>query len=130
MFKNFADFVALHYLLSIRDDSKYWQENTKRSILDQAVDSNIFDSQFRSLFFSKSISGNIKDNGGINYISIGMNYPVFDKVFFDVAKKHFKIDLENTYKNDFNSMELNRKKWINNAESSETLYEYLKNKYY
>jgi tryptophan halogenase len=125
IYNNFAEFVALHYALSIRNDSEYWK-NIKNKMfypemtdLEPTTSVGFFDLQNRKMF-----DGNYNPQAGISYVSIGMNYPVYDRVdqamFF-----HNEID-EKYIKSIINNFEKNKVKWENAASKKPFLSEYLK----
>jgi hypothetical protein len=77
IYNNFAEFVALHYALSIRDDTEYWRKNRER-----VYDSNLRDTRsgFNDLYLRKTDSNAHYGRGGIVSIANGMNYKVFSEV--------------------------------------------------
>jgi len=68
MFQGFSEFVALHYVLSHRDDTEYW-----RSIRDQnwLVEEN---KEMLKLARAKGFDHNFGSGGGIHAIATGMHY--------------------------------------------------------
>ena len=120
MWKGFADFVALHYGLSTRDDTEYWKANLKRSHFSENVDL-FHESLIRSMFNSHS-SPNLID--GINWICVGMNHFFYDKIQYD--KSQMSPEKKNKYKQIFNGFESKKNKWNDAATSALSLYEYQK----
>lgn len=127
MFQNFAEFVALHYALSNRNDSAYWIANGERvydkTMPDLAPTSSVgfFDFQDRKMF-----TGQLDLNYGITFISTGMNRHIIDRI--DVIKRQFhsKTDFRKRFFDSFTKMEMRKKRWKELAEKEPTLYQYLR----
>ena len=77
IYNNFAEFVALHYALSIRDDTAYWRANRDR-VYDNDLRHTI--SGFNDLYLRKTDGNAHYGNGGINCIANGMNYNVYSEI--------------------------------------------------
>jgi flavin-dependent dehydrogenase len=124
LFDNFAEFVAMHYALSLRNDTKYWQDISNKvfdqSMVDLEPTSKVgfFDLQNRKMF-----SHIPENNFGITYISVGMNYPFYDRVdqSYYKNKKDLKEYLDNV-KNIFNNKKI---EWNKNSKECLSLYQYL-----
>ena len=88
-YNNFAEFVALHYALSIRDDTKYWRKNRNK-----VFDSDIRNSTggFNDLYIRKTQNLKHYGNGGIVCIANGMNYNVYTAI--DVSKQELGINID------------------------------------
>ena len=82
IYNNFAEFVALHYALSIRDDTDYWRKNRAR-----VYDHNLKDTKsgFNDLYLRKTDGHAHYGRGGIVSIAHGMNYNVFTEI--DVSRR-------------------------------------------
>jgi len=78
-FNNFAEFVALHYALSIRDDTEYWRAVSNKTFCQDMIDqvctkrSGFNDLADKKMFHLKHFGP-----GGINCIATGMNYGMLD----------------------------------------------------
>jgi flavin-dependent dehydrogenase len=86
LFQNFAEFVALHYSLSARDDTPYWKANNDR-VYDKTLNSltattavGFRDFANRTMFEQL----NIRPEWGICWISTGMNHLTLDSYSVDV----------------------------------------------
>ena len=88
IYHNFAEFVALHYALSIRDDTAYWRKNRAR-----VYDHNLKDSKsgFNDLYLRKTDGHAHYGRGGIVSIAHGMNYNVFTEV--DVLRRQLGTNI-------------------------------------
>ena len=119
-FDRFTDFVASHYALSSRDDTKYWKDVTSREFLKYAKSDDLnkdlsvrYDVQVKNDYY-------ISDNGP-HFISTGMNF--YSKTFFNILGCPFDrqiINGENLVRDEI------VKKWNNIAKMQTKLYQYLK----
>ena len=76
MFRNFAEFVAMHYSLSHRDDTKYWQDIQEREYSSDLVNvkpslNNGFIKAASDKFNEYNFTSGI--HGGFHCVSMGMN---------------------------------------------------------
>jgi len=130
IFRNFAEFVALHYALSIRNDTNYWQANNDRVYspgLDRVVPQPFFG--FYDLAHRKMITGNVPLDAGITRIAAGMNYPILDAVTIAYEQIRKETPYAEKFAKSFETFEKKKAWWKKSAESELTLYEYLKRMY-
>ena len=126
----FAEFVALHYALSVRTDTPYWQDIQKRHYpIEEKV--KRIDSDFQSIHRQRLIDYHYPSGAGINCIGTGMNWYAADIVSlkyglcidnFDLLKFEWKPYIE----------QLNERKeeWKKLVEDCPSLLEYLKEHIY
>jgi flavin-dependent dehydrogenase len=138
LFKDLAEFIAMHYALSIRDDSQYWKDISTRIYSpelhqgDAYPFSNAAPASFGATFldfeFRKMLGRLTPPENGITYISVGMNHPVFNKV--DQLHNTNNRDLT-PYINEL-KFRFNQKKiqWQEAAKNCPSLYTYLKDNVY
>lgn len=125
IFRNFSEFVALHYALSIRTDTKYWQDINKKVFCKEMINlepvnpAGFFDTQNRKMFIN-----NVDPSWGITYISVGMNYPFFDRV--DQRLNTFGRDIQKYIDSNVERYNTKKFQWQKAAENAPTLYTYLK----
>ena len=116
MMKNFSEFVFLHYVLSRRDDTPYWNDLTN----------NIELSDHHVAMFSnmlKEDSGLLKSMSGTTYVGIGMNYYLVSRKNYDdsiVDEQLKRLDM-------YNNLLIEDAEMINKLP---TTYEFLKEKIY
>lgn len=125
MFDSFAEFVALHYILTSREDTQYWRDwhNKKVDIKDNNVNS-----MFYELANVRRFDTTHNSNSLIHCISTGMryyNYTAEWTIPGAMGPTIYELKLDEFKEN---TDEL-KKKWEAAAEGSETLYKYLKRKY-
>lgn len=131
-FDNLVEFIQLHYALSIRKDTKYWEDNLKRSYdLNNYEKSNAdYSSHIFNLKNAKSENKNPSTLGAMAWISVGMNYFVFDKFDFDMEQSKTLLDYEKVFSNSFKSMDDRKKRWEEVAINSPSMNEYLRDTFY
>jgi hypothetical protein len=129
MWRNFAQFVALHYALSIRNDTEYWRANANRvyspgmPTLKPETAIGFYKLQGAKMFDYAHDS----DIAGINWISVGMNYFVADKTSIELRQASQREDFRITYAQIFRMWEENKARWYECSKNAPSLCEYLKN---
>ena len=130
IFRNWAEFVALHYALSIRNDTPYWRDNMDR-VYDKDVN-DILPTEyygFRTAINNKIIDNRFPQNSGISCIATGMNwFPMSDNTL-RYANKEKEYDYT-PYLESIKALDKRKKEWNDVVKDSPTLYEYLKKEIY
>lgn len=129
IFNNFAEFVALHYALSKRTDTQYWQDIKDKSFSPEMVSmiptTNIgfFDLQNQKMFEKP-----IMPMAGITYVATGMNYPLYDSIDLNITScgEDVKPYVDRLVEKFARKKQL----WKMYAENEKTLYQYLKDNIY
>lgn len=131
-FDNLVEFIQIHYSLSIRSDTEYWKDNLKRSYnLDEYVVNNSgWTSYILNLKNAKGFDKTPRDLGPSAWISVGMNYLVFDKIHFDIEERSTLRNYKKDYQQFFEAMDARKERWKNVAINSVSMSEYLKNTFY
>ena len=131
MFNNFAQFVSLHYKLSVRQDTPYWKDVTTRSIGTKEIVHQTLDrDDFTHLINRKHDLHEYEKNTGITCIANGMNYPVlsYNNLMFN---EYYKGD---DYLGDIDCLiefwEKMKKEWSEKAEKEMNLIDFLQKEYY
>jgi flavin-dependent dehydrogenase len=112
-FDEFADFVAVHYTFTQREDTPYWRDNFNRSY--ELVGSSNFD-KYGLTAFSRELykfSSYSNLNSGFHYVASGMNVSAYTDIHFGI-----------------NDMNINNSKWEDTVEKLPTLFEYLSSHVY
>ena len=134
IFRNFAEFVGLHYALSNRNDTKYWQDINNKSwskdmidVTNTAYHGFVQASNKRSFYFDNGDNA----NGGIHLIAAGMHWSPTEMNNILWLNEDFD---EETYKNLWtpyiDRLDERKKMWSEKYKNSPTLYNYLKEKIY
>jgi len=129
MFRSFAEFISLHYALSIRDDTNYWKENSQREYLKFIVPNQLIGG-FNTLSQSKMYDYSLPDTSGINWVAAGMNYFVFDDITEKIFQTQDLTDHKIKYDQMFKEFERRKSRWEEAANQEQTLYDFLKTNYY
>ena len=125
-FKNFADFVALHYTLSHRDDTEYWKAIQKKSYLKGAWPDYNHGGAWGRLAGARLHEHNFKTCGGIHCISTGMHYSPTEMT---EAKWQFLTDetlLQRQWEPWISKMNKRKGIWKHAADQAENTYDFLK----
>lgn len=125
MFNVLAEFIGLHYSLSLRDDSQYWIDARSRSYLDVLRQENSM-SDIYDLFSARAGNIALNDIAGIQYIATGMEYLPFDMVSQRKSEIQDDMNYAEFFSPYFKNLEENKRRWKKVADSSPTLYAWLK----
>ena len=132
MWRNFAEFVALHYALSIRDDTEYWKSNANRTWapgmhkLLPNTSVGFYQLQ-QSKMFDSHVANEI---AGINWISVGMNYFILDKISATIRQNFDNKNYKLEYDPVFSMLEERKARWLEMASNQPTLFDYLSKNIY
>lgn len=128
-FRSFAEFVAMHYTLSQRDDTQYWKDATsRRAPLNSEV--GVYKSfGFDNAVYHRDVSSSFDNRmGGVVLIATGLNYFPIDLA--TIKRTEFKLSTSFNFINDtFEVWEANKQHWQKVAENCQSLYSYLEEKY-
>jgi hypothetical protein len=125
--RNFAQFIALHYALSVRNDTEYWKYITNLNYDPGMVELKPSTSiGFNDLTHRKMFSETPDPAAGITYVSAGMNYFMLDQVGQKWHEGHDHIDYSSMLAPVFTMFDDRKNKWNKFAEKELSLYQYLK----
>jgi len=127
MFNNLAEFVAMHYAMSVRDDTNYWQHISKKTFSPEMVKQEpTVRKGFHDMSIKKMFNRPHDEVGGIHCIATGMNQFTMNRLNLLYAKNTANYDI----KFHIDRFIVNRKqlqnKWQKVADAAPTLYQYLK----
>ena len=140
-FRIFAEFVALHYALSHRDDTPYWIANGKREYCKDLISQTHipYSSVNEMTGFVHAVEsrytnynyGYGNDVGGAHCIFTGMNYFATDKM--SIISNHHPVpsesDIDNFCQNATDRLDLKKFIWKDAVKSAPLLIDYLEDKY-
>ena len=130
-FLDFAEFVAMHYALSRRDDTKYWQDVTNRSFQPNVPDlTPSRTTTFESLAESMFNLNKYEQRGGLHFIATGLNYFPVDKATIEEWELYYSQDYYQLCQQTFQNWKAMREEWQKEADLSSTMYDYLSNNIY
>jgi tryptophan halogenase len=135
LFDGFAKFVALHYALSHRDDTPYWQALLKKNYVDKQ--GNSYFASGDKVDYFKDINWRYMDvwhhplgQGGNTYIATGLHLDmVNDYRYLNITKEHNR-DFKKEISELSNYWEQRKSKWAMNAKEAPTMRQYLQDKFY
>ena len=131
LFRDFAEFVAMHYAFSQRTDTKYWQNNfnkewtsdiinLKRPLLNGMVEAAIH----------RDDSYHFPHNGGLHTIAAGMNWSPTDLETIMYTNQLNRSELELQYKEIIDRIDMRKTDWDNIVQHLPSLYKFLKDNIY
>lgn len=133
LFKDLAEFIAMHYAFSIRDDTPYW-----RAISEMTFSADLgcgdaypfakgapasFGATFLDFQFRKMLSRLTPPENGVTYISVGMNQSVFNRV--DQQHAINGRDIKPYIDSLVRTFDFKKAGWAKAASDAPTLYKYL-----
>jgi len=131
MYNNFAEFVALHYALSIRDDTEYWQVISNKTFCPDMIKLvPVLSKGFHDLANRKMFYFNHTTTGGIHCVATGMHFFVMTALNIDHANHVLGADVKSHVDNFVHRRAILQNTWRCAAESAPTLYQYLKENVY
>ena len=119
-FKEFAEFVALHYILSHRNDTEYWKHIQEKSQLREENRAMLRLAESRAIPHTFSNIG-----GGIHTIATGMHYSpteLSEIMWLDFKDKEM---LGKEWASIIEFLNKNKNKWEHAAKKYEKTYDYL-----
>ena len=133
IFRGFAEFVALHYALSNRNDTKYWQDNNNKTWSNDLIElkkssiNGFVDAVNRRNFNYNHFDG----QGGLHAIAAGMHWsPTEMNNILWLNDNDTKEDFEKKWTPFIESLDNRKKEWKEKYKDSKTLYKYLSKKVY
>lgn len=136
-FDGFAKFVANHYSLSHREDSKYWTNIKNKNFTDDTEDpyikyqgktANFYDMAWRYMINWSHPYNNGVD--GIPYIATGMNMFMTNRHRVLAIESFDNRDLKKELQNEINFWNKNKEKWKRESEKSKSLFNFIEEKFY
>ena len=133
-FRTFAEFVAMHYALSHRDDTLYWKEiNEKQFDKTMNIDNVKFITGFTHLIADRMIQNTYNLNDGISCIATGFNYfPTYieDVLSFECEPKYELDKTKENISGMIGHLEVQKQEWNNAIRDEKSLFQYLKENIY
>jgi hypothetical protein len=129
LFRNFAEFVGLHYALSNRDDTEYWKANNKKTWEEKLINLEPnFNVGFMAAAFDRDRNYRFNETDGIHCIAAGMNWSPADLLtssYFGHINENNIEDYKKQWIPYFEKFESKKKKWNNIVKNKPSLYEFL-----
>ena len=137
-FNLFADFVTLHYALSIREDTEYWKNATGRSYYPDIINSGYsiastpIDLIARKFYLFKWGSRNEYGGpaSGLSCVATGLNYPIISATEIYTNQISLGYDVKSKIEYFSQIWNTNKERWASLAKDLPTVYEHLSNTLY
>jgi len=128
MFDGFAAFVAMHYSLSNREDTPYWQDVQRRQWSQKwpVKEGNAFEDSFR-----RKRDGRWELSEGLQCIAPGMRWFVHD--FHRIAQENCNSDkrhYHNSWDEVTTRLDSRRRDWEEQASKLKSTYEFLRDEFF
>jgi tryptophan halogenase len=136
LFDNFAKFVVLHYALSHRDDTAYWQAIQDKSFTDRLGDPYTQTVTRVDTFYNiawrymEEWAHTVDKNSGIPYIATGMHLLMMNSSRVQSIEYDHNLNLDSQITAIDHVWTANKDKWNNAAKHCPTLESYLQTKFY
>ena len=131
LFDNFSQFVAMHYALSQRTDTKYWKENFNKEWSRHLID---LKRDLTEGFVTNAITKNslfqFEKSEGLHCIAAGMNWPPTDLESMLYLNKINKKEWIRAFKPCIDNLNKQKKLWDKSVKSSPSFYSFMKEHIY
>jgi hypothetical protein len=131
LFRNFAEFVALHYALSHRDDTEYWKANLNKNWEEKLI--NLNPTSIRGFVHAvdqRAHNFHFSERAGINCIAAGMHWSPTDLTSIlhinNLKIEDHREDVEPFIKR----LDERKKQWKSIVKNKPSLYKFLKTNIY
>lgn len=130
-FREFKEFVALHYALSHRDDTEYWKDNLNRDYSEKFSNDALLPSiqGFTSAAHQLFREHKFRQDNGFHCIATGMHWFPTDMHSLNYDNCVQNYDIEGKFLPSFFLMEKRKEEWNRLASGGINHYEFLKGKY-
>jgi hypothetical protein len=132
LFKNFAEFVAIHYALSNRNDTEYWRNNLNKNWCENLI--NLKPTHLNGLFSAAAMRSHdyhYQPASGLHCIAAGMHWPPTDLTTAMFLNNNQNYD---EYKKEWEPyiQQLNTRKkvWNDLIKNEPSLFQFLKDNIY
>jgi len=132
LFRNFAEFVALHYALSHRNDTEYWKNNFEKNWEEKLI--NLKPSHINGLMAAanhRAHDYHYPINGGLQCIAGGMNWSPID---LTTAMRYDNVQTINEYEQIWipyiKQIDERKKMWNEIVKDKPSLFEFLRDNIY
>ena len=106
MFKNFSEFVGLHYALSHRDDTEYWKNCLNKNWEPALINlKNVGHIGFKDAVERRTYDYRFEDKGGLQAISAGMHWSPTDKLSLINEGRFHEKNLEKEFQECINNLD-------------------------
>lgn len=130
-FKNFAEFVALHYAFTVREDSEYWRYQKNKQWSSSIINlKNDYQNGLLQSVRGKFIDFQFPLNSGLSAISAGFNWAPCDESSICYNNYSSEVKGREIWESQIKNLERRKKIWDNSVKDLPSLYDFLKDKFY
>jgi tryptophan halogenase len=131
LFRDFAEFVALHYALSQRTDTEYWKTNFNKEWCEDLINlKKTLVNGFVNVAIDKDQNFHYPHNGGFHCIAAGMNWPPTDIQTLQWYNQKSKNELLESYETIIKRLDMRKEHWNNIVKYWPNLHDFLKTNIY
>jgi len=131
-FKNFSEFVALHYALSNRNDTEYWKSNLNKNWCENLITLN--PSHIHGLYvaaINRTHNYHYDINTGIHCIAAGMHWSPTDLTTVMFLNNEQNLEkFKNEWEPHIHQLNIKKENWNNAVKNELSLYQFLKSNIY
>ena len=131
-FREAAEFVAMHFALSQRDDTEYWRHWTNKTVAPELINQTFtpYGAGFSKAVFDVHRKSHFSLTDGIHCIATGMHWWPTDKPNIIYDQCHGDIDFKASFEDCVRSLVSRKHKWRESVKACSTPYMFLKENFY
>jgi hypothetical protein len=130
MFKNFAEFVGLHYALSHRDDTEYWKNCLNKNWEPTLINlKNVGHVGFKDAVEKRTYDYRFEDKGGLQSIAAGMHWSPTDKLSLIIEGNYYEKNLATEFESCIKNLNERKELCKQLVKEKPSLFSVLKNVY-
>ena len=127
MFREFAEFVSMHYAFSHREDTPYWKAVSERVYCQDLIDQKPqFINGFVLAAYNKIRDYHFSHNTGVHCVATGLNYFPTDIASVLSETKMTQKQFNDLCKNSYEHLQRKKQEWQEVALKQPTLFQTLK----
>jgi len=132
IFQNFAEFVALHYALSHRNDTEYWKANLNKEWSREVTERMpTLTHGILKVMVNRNNNYYHEKNSGFHCIAAGMNWAPDDLDSLIKYSKNNDLNYwNNFFKKSVDNLEHKKNVWKNCVKDTPSLYDFLQDNFY
>jgi len=131
LFRNFAEFVAMHYALSHRTDTPYWKNNFNKNWEEKLI--NLKPTAINGMLLaahSRDSNFYFNEIGGLHCIAAGMHWSPTDMSTIMYKNMVNESTLKKQWKECINLLDKRKNEWNKNIKNKPSLFKFLKQNIY
>jgi hypothetical protein len=128
LFKEFAEFVGLHYALSHRNDTEYWKYCFNKSWEETLINLKpVGVTGFKESVYNRTYNFKFNPSGGLHCIAAGMHWGPTDKISLIKYGNLKEEDLDKEFKECLNNLDRKKEMCKKLVKNKPSLFSILKN---